>query len=43
VKFKTTSEISDKGIRLPSSVTLEEKDIEYICRKIISFSKKNSF
>ena len=43
MKFKITSEISDRGIWLPSSVTLEEKDIEYVCRKIISFSKKNSF
>ena len=43
VKFKIASEISDRGIWLPSSVTLEEKDIEYVCRKIISFSKKNSF
>ena len=42
-KFKMTSEISDRGIWLPSSVTLKEKDVEYICRKIISFSKKNSF
>ena len=43
IKFKITSEISDRGIWLPSSVTLKEKDIEYVCRKIISFSKKNSF
>ena len=43
VKFKITSEISDRGIWLPSSVTLKEKDIEYVCKKIISFSKKNSF
>ena len=43
VKFKTTSEISDKGIWLPSSVTLNEEDIEYVCKKIISLSKKNSF
>ena len=42
-KFKITSEISDRGIWLPSSVTLKEKDIEYVCRKIISFSKRNSF
>ncbi len=42
-KFKMTSEISDRGIWLPSSVTLKEKDVEYVCKKIISFSKKNSF
>ena len=38
-KFKITSEIADRGIWLPSSVTLKENDIEYVCRKIISFSK----
>ena len=42
-KFKITSEISDRGIWLPSSVTLKENDIEYVCKKIISFSKTNYF
>ena len=39
IKFKITSEISDRGIWLPSSVTLNEKNVEYVCKKIISFSK----
>ena len=39
IKFKITSEISDRGIWLPSSVTLNEKNIEYVCKKIVSFSK----
>jgi perosamine synthetase len=43
VKFKITSEISNRGIWLPSSVTLNEENIEYVCKKIISFSKTNSF
>ena len=37
VKFKTTSKISDRGIWLPSSVTLKENDIEYVCKKIKNF------
>jgi len=37
IKFKTTSKISDRGIWLPSSVTLKENDIEYVCKKIKDF------
>ena len=37
VKFKITSKISDRGIWLPSSVTLKENDIEYVCKKIKNF------
>ena len=43
MKFKVASKISDRGIWLPSSVTLKESDIEYVCKKIISFSKTNYF
>ena len=35
VKFKIASEISDRGRWLPSSVTLEEKDIEALISNFI--------
>ena len=42
-KFQITSEISDRGLWLPSSVTLTQENIQYVCKKIIAFSKKSSF
>ena len=39
VKFKITSEISDKGLWLPSSVNLKENQINFICNHIKNFFK----
>ena len=39
--YKQASNFSDRGLWLPSSVTLKDEDIDYICNEIISFSKKN--
>jgi len=36
-KFKVTSKISDSGLWLPSSVTLDEKQINYISKQITDF------
>jgi perosamine synthetase len=36
-KFKITSTISDSGLWLPSSVTLNEKQINFICKNIKNF------
>jgi len=36
-KFKVTSKISDSGLWLPSSVTLDEKQINYISKQIKDF------
>ena len=38
-KFKITSEISDKGLWLPSSVNLKENQINFICNNIKNFFK----
>ena len=35
--YRNSSDISDKGLWLPSSVTLENKEIDFICRKIKDF------
>jgi len=35
--YSNSSDISDKGLWLPSSVTLENKEIDFICRKIKNF------
>ena len=37
MKFEITSKISDRGIWLPSSVTLKENDVKYVCKKIKNF------
>ena len=37
IKFEITSKISDRGIWLPSSVTLKENDVKYVCKKIKNF------
>ena len=39
VKFKITSEISDRGLWLPSSVNLKENQINFICNHIKNFFK----
>ena len=39
IKFKITSEISDKGLWLPSSVNLKENQINFICNNIKNFLK----
>ena len=36
-KFPITTEISQRGLWLPSSVTLKDKQIDYICKKIKEF------
>lgn len=36
-KFKTSSNISDRGLWLPSSVTLSDKDLEIICNNVKYF------
>ena len=36
-KFKISSDISDRGLWLPSSNNLTKKQLEYICKKIQSF------
>ena len=36
-KFKITSNISDSGLWLPSSVTLDEKQINYVSKQIKDF------
>lgn len=36
-KFKITSNISDRGLWLPSSVTLSDKDLEIICNNVKHF------
>lgn len=33
-ELKTTQEVSLRGLNLPSSISIREQDIEYICRKI---------
>ena len=38
-KFKITTDISERGLWLPSSSTLKQKDIDYICKKIHLFFK----
>ena len=38
-KFKISSDISDRGLWLPSSVTLSNKDLEIICDQIKHFFK----
>ena len=35
--YRNSSDISDKGLWLPSSVTLANKEIDFICRKIKDF------
>ena len=35
--YRNSSDISDKGLWLPSSVTLENKEIDFICKKIKNF------
>ena len=35
--YSNSSDLSDKGLWLPSSVTLENKEIDFICRKIKYF------
>ena len=35
--YVNSSEISDKGLWLPSSTTLKNNQIDYICRKIKDF------
>lgn len=35
--YKSTSDISDRGLWLPSSVTLTEEDIEIVCKEIKQF------
>jgi perosamine synthetase len=35
--YSNSSDLSDKGLWLPSSVTLENKEIDFICRKIKDF------
>jgi len=35
--YSNSSDISDKGLWLPSSVTLENKEIDFICKKIKNF------
>ena len=35
--YRNSSELSDKGLWLPSSVTLENREIDFICRKIKDF------
>ena len=35
--YRNSSDISDKGLWLPSSVKLENKEIDFICRKIKDF------
>ena len=35
--YKNSSDISDKGLWLPSSITLKNKEIDFICRKIKDF------
>jgi perosamine synthetase len=39
-KFKVTTEISERGLWLPSSVTLKDNEIDYICNRIREFFKK---
>jgi len=36
-RFKVSSEISDRGLWLPSSVTLTDKQLEIVCEKIKKF------
>ncbi len=38
-KFKITTEISKRGLWLPSSVTLKDNEVDYICKKIRLFLK----
>ena len=38
--FKVTTEISERGLWLPSSITLKDNEIDYICNKIREFFKK---
>ncbi len=35
--YSNSSDLSDKGLWFPSSVTLENKEIDFICRKIKEF------
>ena len=35
--YSNSSDLSDKGLWLPSSVTLENKEIDFICKKIKDF------
>ncbi len=37
VKFPVSKELSQRGLWLPSSLTLKESDLEYICDKIKTF------
>ena len=40
-KFKITLDVSERGLWLPSSTTLTEKQLELVCRTIIKFFKSN--
>lgn len=40
-KYKITSDISDRGIWLPSSVSITDNQIEYVSREIIKYFKNN--
>ena len=38
-KYKTTSDISDRGIWLPSSVSITDDQIDLVCSEIIKYFK----